>query len=109
MEKTDGELAQVVWASLYGLLNFCKEYTLAFTEVVELLYQLLGHYTLPWMQAARECIHEVVQRVITVLYLLNVDFLAKLGINASVSSRGIAAMLLQHHPDKPQTWIPMVI
>ena len=45
IEKLDGELAQVNWASLYGLLNFYREYVLAFTELVNLLHQLLGQDT----------------------------------------------------------------
>ena len=36
-EKLDGKLAQFNWASLYGLLNFYREYFLAFAELVELL------------------------------------------------------------------------
>ena len=32
LEKSDGELAQANWASLYGLLNFYREYVLAFAS-----------------------------------------------------------------------------
>ena len=42
IEKTDGELAWFNQACLYGLLNFYREYVLAFTELVEPLHQLLG-------------------------------------------------------------------
>ena len=38
MEKLDGELPQFNWASLYGLLNFYREYVPAFAEFVELLH-----------------------------------------------------------------------
>ena len=34
MKKSDGELAQFNWASLYGLLNFYREYILAFAKLV---------------------------------------------------------------------------
>ena len=47
MEKSDGELAQFNWASLYGLLNFYREYVLAFAELVKLLCQLLGQDAQP--------------------------------------------------------------
>ena len=47
MKKTDGELAQFNRASLYGLLNFYREYILAFTKLVEPLRQLLGQDTHP--------------------------------------------------------------
>ena len=42
MEKMDSEPAWFNWASLYGLLNFYKEYVPAFAELVEPLWQLLG-------------------------------------------------------------------
>ena len=42
MKKLDGELARFNWASLYGLLNFYREYIPAFAKLFELLRQLLG-------------------------------------------------------------------
>ena len=45
MEKMDGELAQFYWASLYGLLNFYREYVPAFAKLVKPLHQLLGQDT----------------------------------------------------------------
>ena len=42
IEKTDGELARANRASLYGLLNFYREYVPAFAKLVEPLHQLLG-------------------------------------------------------------------
>ena len=45
LEKLDGELAWVNWASLYRLINFYREYILAFTKLVEPLHQLLGQDT----------------------------------------------------------------
>ena len=41
LDKLDGELAQFNWASLYGLLNFYREYIPAFAKLVKLLHQLL--------------------------------------------------------------------
>ena len=41
MEKPDSELAQFNRASLYGLLNFYREYVPAFAELVEPLCQIL--------------------------------------------------------------------
>ena len=49
VKKINSELAQVNWVFLYGLLNFYKEYILAFTELIKLLCQLFGQGTQPWM------------------------------------------------------------
>ena len=56
LEKSDGKLAQVKQVSLYRLLNFYREYILAFTRLIELLRQLLGQDAQLWMTAARECV-----------------------------------------------------
>ena len=64
IEKTNGELARANRASLYGLLNFYREYVPAFAELVEPLRQLLGQDARPWMPEAGECIREVARRVI---------------------------------------------
>ena len=90
MEKMDGELARFNWASLYGLLNFYREYVLAFAELVKLLYQLLGQDTQLCTKSAGECIREVMQRVITAPCWLNTDLMAELQMETRVSSYGIA-------------------
>ena len=64
IEKTDGELAWANRASLYGLLNFYREYVPAFAELVKPLRQLLGQDAHLWTPEAGECICEVVQRII---------------------------------------------
>ena len=107
IEKLDGELARFNWASLYGLLNFYREYVPAFAKLVELLCQLLGQDAQLWMAAAGECICEVVQCIVTAPCWLNADLLAELHMETRVSSCGIATLLLQQHPDKPRTWTPM--
>ena len=56
IEKMDGELGRVNWASLYGLLNFYREYVPAFAELVDPLHQLLGQEARPWTPEAGECI-----------------------------------------------------
>ena len=107
IEKTDGELARFNRASLYGLLNFYREYVPAFTELVEPLGQLLGQDASPWMPEAGECIREVARHVIKVPCWLNADLTAELRMETRVSSHGIAALLLQQHPGKPRTWTPV--
>ena len=106
--KSDSELAWFNWASLYGLINFYREYVPGFTKLVEPLCQLLGQDTRLWMVEARECVHEVVCHVVTVLCWLNTDLSAKLHMETRVSSHGIATLLLQQNLEKLRTWIPMV-
>ena len=93
--------------SLYGLLNFYREYIPAFSELVEPLRQLLGQDAYPQTPEARECICEVAQHVISAPCWLNADLTVELRIETRVSSHGIAALLLQQHPGKPRTWTPI--
>ena len=107
IEKTDGELARANRASLYGLLNFYREYVPAFAKLVKPLRQLLGQDARPWMPEAVECVREVARCVIKALRWLNADLSEELRMETRVSSRGIAALLLQQHPGKPRTWTPV--
>ena len=75
IDKLNGELAWFNWASLYGLLNFYREYVPAFTELVKPLHQLLGQDTQLWMTAAGECIHEVAWCIVTAPCWLNADLM----------------------------------
>ena len=103
IEKMDGELAWANRASLYGLLNFYREYVPAFAELVEPLRQLLGQDARPWTPEAGECVREVARRVIKAPRWLNADLSEELRMETRVSSRSIAALLLQRHPGKPRT------
>ena len=91
----DGELAWANSASLYGLLNFYKEYVPAFAELVKPLRQLLGQDARPWTPEAGECIYEVAWCVIRAPRWLNADLSEELRMETRVSSHGIAALLLQ--------------
>ncbi len=52
----DSKLAAMNRASLYGLLNFYREYVPTFAEVTEPLRQLLGQDAKPWTSLAREAV-----------------------------------------------------
>ena len=59
------------------------------------------------MPEAGECIRKVAWRVIKALCWLNAGLTAELRMETRVSSRGIAALLLQQHPGKPRAWMPV--
>ena len=107
LEKLNRELAWINQASFYGLLNLYREYVPAFAKLVEPLCQILGKDTQLWMGATRECVNEVVHCIITAPHWLNSKLSAELQMETRVSSHGIATLLLQKHPDKPQTWMPV--
>ena len=80
---------------MYGLLNFYREYVPAFAELVKPLRQLLGQDAHLWTPEAGECVCEVARRVIKVPRWLNADLSEELQMETRVSSRSIAALLLQ--------------
>ena len=52
LAKTDTEIRRMSRASLYGLLNFFREYLPTFAELTEPLRLLLGQDTWPWTREA---------------------------------------------------------
>ena len=57
---TDGELSRTNRASLFGLLNFFREYVPTFAEKVEPLRELLGQDSKPWTPQATDAIRGLV-------------------------------------------------
>ena len=49
VSKTNEELGRMLHLSLYGLLNFYREYVLAFAKLVEPVRRLLWQDAHPWM------------------------------------------------------------
>ena len=62
--KTDEELGRMSRPSLYGLLNFYREYVPAFTKLVDPLRRLLWQDARPWTNHAAESVREVARRVL---------------------------------------------
>ena len=71
MTKTNEELSKMSRASLYGLLNFFREYVPSFAEVTEPLRALLGQDAKEWTSEAAEAVRTVVHRVTTTPRWLN--------------------------------------
>lgn len=60
-------------ASLYGLLNFFREYVPPFAELTEPLRELLGQDAKPWSAEAGEAVRTVARRIVSSPRWLNLD------------------------------------
>ena len=80
--------------SLYGLLNFFREYVPAFAELVEPLRRLLRQDARPWTKQAVDSVCEVARRVLESPKWLNATLDKELRMEARVSMTGIAVILL---------------
>ncbi len=69
----DGELARMNRASLYGLLNFFREYVPTFAELTEPIRELLGQDAKPWTVAAGNAVRTVADRIVSTPRWLNMD------------------------------------
>ena len=54
-------------ASLYGLLNFFREYVPTFAELTEPLRELLGQDVKPWTVEAEEAVRTVARCILSTL------------------------------------------
>ena len=61
---TGDQLQRMNRSSLYGLLNFYREYVPTFAELTEPLRELLGQDVRPWTRAATKAVQEVAGRII---------------------------------------------
>ena len=52
-------------ASLYGLLNFFREYVPTFAELTEPIRQLLGQDARPWTEEASDAVKRVTNYILT--------------------------------------------
>ena len=80
--------------SLYGLLNFYREYVPAFAELVEPLRRLLRQDARPWTKQAADSVCKVARRVLESPKWLNAALDEELCMEARVSMTGIAVILL---------------
>lgn len=85
-------------ASLYGLLNFFREYVPSFAEVTEPIRALLGSDAKEWTAEASNAVRSVVKRIIESPRWLNFDPAAELRVESRVCRAGLAIVLLQRHP-----------
>jgi hypothetical protein len=81
-------------SSLYGLLNFYREYVPTFAEATEPLRELLGQDAKPWTDAAGEAVRTVARQILATPRWLNMDPTDEVRMEARVQKTGIAVVLL---------------
>ena len=81
-------------ASLFGLLNFFREYVPLFSKVTKPLRQLLGQDAKPWTSKAGDAVRELARRVTETPRWLNMDPTEELRVETRVSVLGVAVLLL---------------
>ena len=105
--KSDEELGKMSRPSLYGLLNFYREYVPAFADLVEPLRRLLRQDACPWTKQAVESVQEVARQVLESRKWLNATLDEEICMEARVSITGIVVIFLQRHPEHAREWAPV--
>ena len=106
-ESTHEELRGVNRSSLYGLLNFFREYVPDFAERTEPLRKLLSNDAAPWTPEATNAVRDTVSKVLSGVPWINFDAEAELRMELKVSPGGLAAVLLQRDPQHKRRWLPI--
>jgi hypothetical protein len=86
-------------ASLYGLLNFYREYLPTFAELTEPIRELLGQDARPWTSAATEAVRTAARQITESPRWLNHDPEEELRMETRVVPTGVAVVLLQRNPE----------
>ena len=94
-------------SSLYGLLNFYREYLPTFSELTEPPRCLLGQDARPWTEEAEAAVRIVAQMIVTTPKWMNMDPEEELRLETRVVKDGIAVLALQHHPEHRTKWLPV--
>ena len=88
------ELRGVNRSSLYGLLNFFREYVPDFAERTEPLRKLLGNDAMPWTPEATKAVKDTASKVLSGVPWINFDGEKEVRMELKVSPGGLAAVLL---------------
>ena len=94
-------------SSLYGLLNFYREYLPTFAEITEPIRELLGQDAKPWTHSATEAVRLATRLIIESPRWLNHDPDEELRLESRVMPTGIAVILLQRNPESRLRWLPI--
>ena len=104
---TDEELSRTNRASLFGLLNFFREYVPTFAEQVEPLRELLGQDSKLWTPQATKAVRGLVGQVMGTCRWMNPAMDEELRMEVRLSPGGLAAVVLQRDPQAPRRWLPV--
>ena len=94
MELSSYDMAKMNRSSLYGLLNFFREYVPTFSELMEPLRCLLGQDAKAWTPEAEDAVRTVARRIITTPKWMNMDPEGELRIETRVCRDGIAVLAM---------------
>ena len=94
-------------SSLYGLLNFFREYVPTFAELTEPLRELLGQDAKPWTTAAEATVRDVANRIGGYPLWMNMLAEGEVRVETRIVRDGLAVILLQRNPEKRTQWLPV--
>ena len=94
-------------ASLFGLLNFFREYVPRFPEMIEPLRELLGQDSKAWTPKVTAAVRGVVDSVVGTCRWMNPAMEEELRMEVRVAPGGLVAVVLQRDPAAPRRWLPV--
>ena len=94
LHATDEELEASNRSSVYGLLNFYREYVPHFSELTEPIRLTLSSDAKPWTDEATKAVRTTLQKILRGPRWLNFDPEEELRVETRLSPGGLAIVLL---------------
>jgi hypothetical protein len=105
LESSPAQLEKMNRSSLYGLLNFFREYVPTFAELTEPLREILGQDAKPWTTAAGAAVRDVASSMVGSPLWMNMSVEEEVRVETWVVRDGLAVILLQRNPEKRTQWL----
>ena len=101
------ELAEIPAHSIFGLLNFFRCYLPDFAVRTEPLRRLLARSHDEWTEEHTACVKDVISRILGALPVINFNPASPTRLQYRVGPAGLAGVLLQQDPSRPNRWLPI--